>query len=406
MKKTPSLGRFTFKLFKEMINIKPFLRIYNNDSDTAIVWVRFYIQSKKIQFTTKVRCRIADWDESETRIKSSDKNFRDKNTVIQSVISRVHDVFVKFRLKDKKMTVDSFTRAYNRPSDYETFFAFYSDYEKKYSYQLERSTWETHKVAMGKMAEFNSDLHFDDIDSDWLDLYYSHLRKDLKNNENTAYKNMSVIRKYVNAAYRAGYLDENPFQNWKIKRGKASYMYLKEEELVKFIKYYQSGECPAKHYSTLEFFLFMCFSSLHVSDAKSLKLEQFYTDSFTYYRIKNRNSKPEPINIPISEALRKLVDNIVRYRKKGLIFENLPADQTMNKYLKAIGKHLEIENANSLSHKAGRHTFATFYLSKTKDLASLKEILGHSELRETLIYAHVLDESKQEGIKFFNEFEL
>ena len=84
----------------------------------------------------------------------------------------------------------------------------------------------------------------------------------------------------------------------------------------------------------------------------------------------------------------------------------MPAPQTMNDYLKVIAAELEVQDADKLSHKAGRHTFATFYLAKTKDLASLKEILGHSELRETLIYAHVLDESKQEGIKFFDEFKL
>lgn len=59
-----------------------------------------------------------------------------------------------------------------------------------------------------------------------------------------------------------------------------------------------------------------------------------------------------------------------------------------------------------MSSKSGRHTFATFYLSKTKDIASLKEIMGHSDFRETLIYAHVLDESKQEAIKKFDAFSL
>ena len=33
-----------------------------------------------------------------------------------------------------------------------------------------------------------------------------------------------------------------------------------------------------------------------------------------------------------------------------------------------------------------------------KDLACLKEIMGHSEFRETLVYAHVLSETKIEGV--------
>ncbi|MFS3001009.1 tyrosine-type recombinase/integrase, partial [Bacteroides thetaiotaomicron] len=57
-----------------------------------------------------------------------------------------------------------------------------------------------------------------------------------------------------------------------------------------------------------------------------------------------------------------------------------------------------------ITHKVGRHTFATIFLRKTKDIASLKEILGHSDLKETLVYAHVLNESKQEGVQCFNSF--
>jgi site-specific recombinase XerD len=76
----------------------------------------------------------------------------------------------------------------------------------------------------------------------------------------------------------------------------------------------------------------------------------------------------------------------------------------MNNYLKDIAKIAGIKK--KISHKTGRHTFATCFLKETKDLTILKEILRHSELRDTLIYAHVLDESKQEGITCFNSFDI
>ncbi|MCS2341125.1 tyrosine-type recombinase/integrase [Bacteroides uniformis] len=46
------------------------------------------------------------------------------------------------------------------------------------------------------------------------------------------------------------------------------------------------------------------------------------------------------------------------------------------------------------------------YLRKTKDLSSLQKLLGHSNIRETMIYAHVMDESKREGMQCFNSFTL
>ena len=59
-----------------------------------------------------------------------------------------------------------------------------------------------------------------------------------------------------------------------------------------------------------------------------------------------------------------------------------------------------------LNIHSARHTFATIFLRKTKDLATLKEIMGHSEFKETLVYAHVIDDAKIEGVETaFNSFE-
>lgn len=76
----------------------------------------------------------------------------------------------------------------------------------------------------------------------------------------------------------------------------------------------------------------------------------------------------------------------------------------MNRNLKRIAELAEINK--NLTHKVGRHTFATIFLRKTKDIAALREILGHSDISETLVYAHVLEESKQEGIQCFNDFDI
>ena len=384
-----------------MIPIKVYFRESSKEqTGEGFVWVCFYVNREKVNFSTRVKCLEKEYDQKHFRIKGSAPNASDKNLIIENILSRINDVLVKYRLRNKKITQTGFLKTYNRPDDYETFFEFVKDYQKKFSSLNEPETMRVHESVINKLKEYAPDLHFDDITTDWLDEYYAYLRKKLKNCENTAYKNMSVLRKYVRQAWKAGYMDEYVFADWGIKRTNPNYSYLTEDELGELIKLYQEGSLVAKYHKTLELFLFMCFSSLHIGDAKALKLEQFTNDSFTYFRLKNRNKKPEPIVVPVSTALHQLLLCIVGYRKKGLIFENLPEDQTMNRYLKAIAK---IANINKdISHKTGRHTFATYFLRKTKDLTALKEILGHSELRETLIYAHVLDESMQEGIKCFD----
>lgn len=384
-----------------MINIKTYLRKYANES-SGIVWVSFYINREKVNFSTKVAVDCKNWSEKNACVKPGDKNASDKNLIIENIHARINNVLVKYRLKDKKLTRDAFLRAYHRPTDFNTFFEYVTAQQKKLSIKTELSTLSTHISAIRKLQQYSPTLTFDDITKDWLDDYFIYLRKDLDNNSNTAYKNMSILKKYVRMAYKDGYMDENPFDSWQIKKTTASCVYLTEDELTRLTNLYRSGELEYNYHKTLEFFLFLCFSSLHVGDAKGMKLEQFGDTSFTYYRLKLRNKKPEPIVVPISEPLRNLLVNIVGPRKKGPVFENIQADQTMNRNLKEIAAIASIDKP--ITHKVGRHTFATIFLRKTKDIAALREILGHSDISETLIYAHVLEESKQEGIQCFNGF--
>lgn len=387
-----------------MVTIKIYLRKHNTASTTGVVWVSFYLNREKVNFSTKVSVDEKNWNDKKKCVGSGDKLYSDKNLIIENVFSRINNVLVKYRLKDRKLTRSSFLKAYHRPSDYDTLYDFIKDYQKKISARMEMSTLMTHLSVINKLKEYNVNLTFDDITREWLDDYFCYLKKELGNNDNTAYKNMSTLKKYVRAAYKAGYMDENPFEDWSIKRTTSNCVYLTESELKTLVDLYNSGELEYKLHNTLEFFLFLCFSSLHVGDAKKLKLEQFTDDSFTYFRMKLRNSKPEPIQVPLSEPLKNILRNIVGTRKKGPIFEKISADQTMNMQLKEIGIIADIDKR--ITHKVGRHTFATYFLKQTKDLATLKEIMGHSEIKETLVYAHVLDESKQEGVQCFNSFQI
>lgn len=385
-----------------MVTINLYLR-QHSDSPTGIIWLKFYTNREKVHFTTGVKCTKKNWSESKQRITSGDPQVKDKNLILEQILSRCNDVFVKFRLRNRQITKSSFLKEYHRPSDFSNFYDFVKEHQRKISFKSQLSTLGTHNSVISKMREFNQDLHFDDITEEWLDEYYAHLRYKRGNNDNTAMKNMAVLKVYVRAAMKAGYIDDYPFENWKIRRGTASYVYLTEQELQKLMKVYQEGTLEPKYHCTLELFLFLCFSSLHIGDAKDLDLEQFHETTFMYYRVKLQHIKPVPIRVPISDPLRMILRNMVGARKNGKIFQRLPAvEQTMNRYLKEIAKIAGIKKPITL--KTGRHTFATIFLAKTKDITALKEILGHSEIKETLIYAHVLDDSKQEGIKVFNNF--
>jgi len=152
-----------------MVTIKIYFRKHNPTSTSGVVWIQFYVNREKVNFSTGVKCEEKHWNNKKCCVGTGNKN--------------------------------------------------------------ELATVMVHKTVVRKIKEYAPGLHFDDIIHEWLDKYYAFLWKTLKSNENTAYKNMSIFRKYVRTAWKAGYMDENPFENWSIKRTKANYTYLTEDEL-------------------------------------------------------------------------------------------------------------------------------------------------------------------------------
>lgn len=376
---------------------------YVNKDGCAPVYVSFYVERKKIAIPTNLSIPVENFDNMTGKVLTREKNHKDYNLCIEKIRARVNDIMVRYRLLKKTLTKETFMKEYNRPDDFRTFYDYVKDYMHRHRGELESSTIDVHLDAINKMRVYDPDLRLESLDEDFILKYKVYLKKKLKNKDSTINKNMSCIKKYCRAAIKEGYMTKNPFENIKVKtRSKSDFTYLTEEELTTLVDLYKSNSLTENYQSVLQIFLFMCFSSLHIGDAKNIRIEGIGKSSFTYYRIKLRNSKPDPIVIPLSDPLKRIIKKASGKRKNGLLFTTVISDQKINEYLKRIARKVGINKP--LSSKAGRHTFATLFLQKTKDLATLKEIMGHSDYRETLIYAHVLEESKQEGVKFFNSF--
>jgi integrase/recombinase XerD len=73
-------------------------------------------------------------------------------------------------------------------------------------------------------------------------------------------------------------------------------------------------------------------------------------------------------------------------KKTGPLFEPI-SEQRMNAHLKDLAKMVGINKP--LSNHSGRHTFATIFLQKTHDVATLQKLLGHSRIDETMVYVHI-----------------
>lgn len=83
-----------------MLKLKIYLRIFKKESKEAYVWISFYINREKVNFSTKVSVAVKNWSESKSMVLSTDSNASDKNRIIENFRARINNVFVLQTIND------------------------------------------------------------------------------------------------------------------------------------------------------------------------------------------------------------------------------------------------------------------------------------------------------------------
>lgn len=364
----------------------------------AALYAVLNIERIKIRLPLDIAVTSAEWDPVTERIKGRGQEVKDKNLIISNTKAKISDILVRARLTGESLTKDGFLALYRRPAETLNFVDYARRHLDELKTALQPQTLRHHKAALKKLEGYNAALQISDITPEWLQVYAAHLRKHYDNNPGTIRKNMCVIRMHYYAAMRAGKVRNNPFDVYKLPAADPSVIYLTEEELNSLAALYNSDILPENEQDVLRFFLFMTFTAMHISDAKTLQIEQIIGGEIHYRRTKTHIR----VNIPLSKPAAKLVEYYQAGRVRGNLFRNLPTDQAFNRIIKRVCMRVGINKP--VSAKAARHTFATLYYKKNSgDLGTLSKLLGHTSVTTTMIYAHIMKDSRVAGVSAFDD---
>ncbi|MFT5822115.1 MAG: integrase [Crocinitomix sp.] len=165
--------------------------------------------------------------------------------------------------------------------------------------------------------------------------------------------------------------------------------YLNLEELNRLI------ETPCKNEELKRAAFFSALTSLRFGDIKKLTWKEFEysneTDGYSMKVIINKSKGAE--RMPISEQAYKLLGE--KGELDELIFKELQYSDYNNRILKAW-----VEGAG-ITKKIGfhnfRHTFATLQLANDTAITTVQRMMGHKDIKTTMIYAKVVDRAKKEA---------
>lgn len=217
--------------------------------------------------------------------------------------------------------------------------------------------------------------------------FENYLRTECNCNANTTAKFIQFFKRIIIIARNNGWMQHDPFANYKIRIKKVDRGYLTEEELQK-IK--QKELTIDRLIKVRDIFIFSCFTGLAYVDAKNLTYDNIKKGvDGNLWIITKREKTDTPVTVPLMSIPLEIIE---KYRNKQPNCKVLPllTNQKMNSYLKEIGDLCEIEK--NLTFHLARHTFAsTTTLAKGVSIEAVSKMLGHTNIKTTQIYARVTE---------------
>lgn len=253
------------------------------------------------------------------------------------------------------------------------------------------STFKKYRTCKKHMKAFlleeyeNKDYPISRVDQSFLEEFADYLMsKDDPCSNNSARKYLTNFQKVVNLARRKKLLTENPYSGFKMKYEQRTPTVLTLDEVFRIHQKQFGNERLDR---VKDVFVFACFTGFAYCDIEQLKKsdiqigeegEKFVRKSRTKT---GQNALVPLLDIPL-EIIEKYDDD-----PETVSGNLLPviSNQKTNAYLKEIANICGIDK--KLTFHVARHTCGTILLNLDMQMESVRQILGHADLRMTQHYA-------------------
>jgi integrase len=109
---------------------------------------------------------------------------------------------------------------------------------------------------------------------------------------------------------------------------------------------------------------------------------------------KSRKARTLPLNQAALEALFSIRNN-----GSGRVFGHLPAIEGIQSAMRRVFKEAGIEKQGGGKFHLFRHAHATRLLMNGADIRTVQSLLGHSDVKLTMVYLHTTEELKRDAVE-------
>jgi site-specific recombinase XerD len=317
------------------------------------------------------------WDKSKQRMLPVSNENQDINLILDNIKSKLTTIKTSYRLADRVLTPEMLKKEYLSGMPRIRFTAFYKMMLEEEKCLMEIGSYNRYNSVLKKLIKYNDDMTFMDMDYNWFDKFKKYLRG-LGNENTTVAGNIAAVKKFLTLAQKSGIKLKVNLDEIKVGSTKGNRTSLTSHELKRCAGYYFSDYIDPSYRLILGYFLFSCMTGLRISDVQRLTRKNFMDDYVSFIAKKSKKDQ----SIALNMNARKIIEF------EPLLFEKKFADQHINDELKKIMKILKIQK--NVTFHVARHTFATSFLRAGGNVEKLQLLLGHSDIKQTMIYAHIV----------------
>lgn len=351
---------------------------YVRADGTCALFIQIFLDGKRKRIPLHISVKVSDFDKIKQRVKLKAPLSKDFNLIIEKILGDINKIEIAYRLAGEPLTIDHLMKEYENPSSRIDFLKFWEIELENQKLLKDAATVKQQTSSLNKVRKYKETLLFNEITRDFYDKMIFHFEKVEKNAPHTVQTLGKNFKKYLHIANDRGIVTSLKYQDIKTPYCVGKRTFLDADEIYKLNEYYNSAFINPNLKNILARFLFSCFTGLRISDVKEITIENIVSDVLIFFAVKTGKLQ----RIQLSESALSFIG-------EDQLFYGNYTDQHINRELKDIAKSCGIKKR--VSFHVARHSFATNFLICDGRVEHLQKILGHSDIKETMIYVHIVE---------------
>jgi site-specific recombinase XerD len=392
---------------QDLLSVLFYVRKSKNKNAThATAYLRITYDGKRAEASTMRKVPIDKWNAKANKVGGTSVEAKQINRNLDILRNRIYDVYQRFLDNKEGVTAVKIRDEFLGNNDanksiLDMFDEHNTRMEKLIGKDFSFRTLQRYKTTKKHLAAFISssnkvkDFPVKDIEIQFINAFIYYLKTELNLSHNSALKYLAYLKKIVRIAFSNGWMEKDPFYNFKLKVQSIDREFLTKDEIIKIME--KDFSIPRIEH-VRDVFLFSCYTGLAYVDVEKLTMDDIVRGIDGNLWIKIKRTKTKTLSsIPLLSVAQKLVEKYedVHNPKRKLL--PVYSNQRVNGYLKEIADCCDIKK--NLTFHMARHTFATtITLTNGVPIESVSKMLGHRSIKTTQHYAKILDEKLSEDM--------